>query len=321
MIWITEEQVLANLPMGEAVGLVRQGLAALGRGEAQNLPRRRLFLPGGAVLHQMAGAWGAYFGTKVYSTHPRHGAHFHFLLYDAATGLPLALFDANHLGQIRTGATTGVAVDLLAPPGAATLGLIGSGFQAWTQLEAVAAVRRLGEVRVWSRSAERCAAFAGRAAQALGLNAVAVSSAEAAARGADIVVTATSAKDPVIEAAWVAADALVCAVGSNNPARRELPAALLERAVLVAADSLEQCAIEAGDLLLARPREDWSGWPLRELPVLLAGTFTPPAGVKIFKSTGLAVEDVVVAAAVYEKLRPAGGATTTPAGHTPPDHP
>ena len=115
MIQFTEDDVVRLLPMTAAIESLRKAFTAYGNGEAQNQPRRRLILPTGAVLHSMAAAFGGYFGTKVYSTHPKHGAHFTFLLYDADTRGRLAQFEANHLGQIRTGAASGLAADLLAP--------------------------------------------------------------------------------------------------------------------------------------------------------------------------------------------------------------
>ena len=114
MLFINEQQVRENLPMSEAVRLMREVFTALRTGDAQNQPRRRMFLPTGTVLHSMAGAWGKYLGTKVYAANPRHGAaYFFFLLFDAETARPLAQFDANHLGQIRTGAASGYATELL----------------------------------------------------------------------------------------------------------------------------------------------------------------------------------------------------------------
>src|SRR5919112_437974 len=117
----TEEEVRQLLPMPECIEALRSAFDAYAHGKAQNQPRRRLRLDTGSVLHALAGAYGGYFGTKVYSTNPRHGATFFFLLFDADTGRPLAEFEANHLGQIRTGAATGLAVDVLAPTEAATL--------------------------------------------------------------------------------------------------------------------------------------------------------------------------------------------------------
>ena len=292
MLQITEEQVRKLLPMREAVRLMRETFAALRTGAALSQPRRRLVLPNGSTLHSMAGAWGKYFGTKFYSTHPKHGAHFFFFLFDAETGTPLAQFEANMLGQIRTGAASGYATDVLAAPKASTLAVIGSGFQAHAQVEAIREVRKLADIRVWSRSEARRSEFAKQ------MGARATKTAEEAVRGADIVVTATFSKEPVIEAAWVAAGAHVNAMGSNRADRRELPSDLIARADLIAVDSIEQCKIESGDLLLAPV--DWNDRRVVEL----AHVDGRPAGapITIFKSVGLGVEDVAAGAWVYEQL-------------------
>src|ERR1051325_6565797 len=160
MLSITEQQVRDVLTTRDAVRLMRETLAALRDKFAINQPRRRLILPTGSVLHSMAGAYGKYFGTKVYATHAKHGAHFFLLLFDAETARPLAQFEANYLGQIRTGAATGYATDLLALPDASTLAVMGSGFQARSQLDAIREVRRLTDVRVWSRNPEKRERFA-----------------------------------------------------------------------------------------------------------------------------------------------------------------
>ncbi|MBI1895970.1 MAG: ornithine cyclodeaminase family protein [Acidobacteria bacterium] len=292
-----EDEVRGLLPMRECIEALRAAFKAFAEGEAQNQPRRRLFLPSGAVLHAMAGACGPYFGTKVYSTHPRHGAAFTVILYSADTGKPLAQFEANYLGQIRTGAATGLACDLLAPPAASTAGLIGSGFQARSQLEAVLAVRKLKAVTVWSRSAEHRAEFAREASGRFQIDVRATASPEEAARGCDIVVTATSAKDPVLEAAWIQSGALVCAMGSNHPRRRELPADLVRTAARIVADDPAQARLEAGDLLLAL---DQAGWTRVE-PLAGVTPNTRVPGITIFKSVGLGLEDVAAAALVWEK--------------------
>ena len=295
MIFVTEEQVRELLPMREAVPRMRETFAALRTGIALNQPRRRLTLPTGSVLHSLAGAFGKYFGTKIYSTHPKHGANFFLLLFDAETARPLAQMEANYLGQIRTGAVSGYATDLLAghaPDGASTLAIIGAGFQAQSQLEAIREVRKLRDVRVWSRSESKRSAFAKE-------NEIrAAASAEEAVKGAEIVVTATSSKDPVIESEWILAGTHINAMGSNQARRRELPSGLIERANLIAVDSIEQSKIESGDLLLAPV--DWSDPRIVEL----AQVERRPAGepITIFKSNGLGVEDVAAAALVYEKL-------------------
>lgn len=278
--------------MREAVRLMREAFTALRAGAAINQARRRLVLPTGSVLHSLAGAWGNYFGTKVYATHPKHGAHFYFLLFDGATAKPLARFEANWLGQIRTGAASGYATDVLARPNASTLAVIGTGFQARSQIDAIREVRRLTTVRVWSRNEEKRDRFAHEA------GATAVATAEEAVRGADIVVTATFAKDPVLDASWVESGAHVNAVGSNNASRRELPSELIARADLIAVDSIEQAKVESGDLLLAPA--SWTDPRIVELAQVERRPDGDP--LTIFKSNGLGVEDVAAAAFVYEQL-------------------
>src|SRR5712692_112993 len=183
MFYFSEADVRELLPMGDAIAAMRRTFEALAQGRAQNHPRRRLILETGSVLHSMAGAFGNYFGTKFYSTNPKYGAHFYFVLYDAKSARPLAWMEANYLGQIRTGAASGYATDLLAHPEAETVGIIGSGFQARTQLDAMRAVRPVKTVLVWSRSEEKRRQFAEEC------SATAVDSAEEAVRGAQIVVT------------------------------------------------------------------------------------------------------------------------------------
>lgn len=292
MLYLSEADVQELLPMREAVDVMRRTFEALAQGRAQNQPRRRLILETGSVLHSMAGAFGNYFGTKFYSTNPRYGAHFYFMLYDAKTAQPLALMEANHLGQIRTGAASGYATDLLANPRAETLGIIGSGFQARTQLDAIRAVRPIKAVYVWSRSEEKRRRFAEET------SVTAVDSAEKAAN-AQIVVTATNSKDPVLESIWIQPGTMISAMGSNVATRRELPADLIQRANLIAADSIEQAKIEAGDLLLA---DHWS----KVVELKDVKRDYDPTHITIFKSLGLGVEDVAAGAFLYER------ALTTP---------
>jgi ornithine cyclodeaminase len=291
----SEADVRRLLPMQDCIEAMRQAFKAYADGKAKNQPRRRLMLESGAVLHQMAGAYGSYFGTKIYSTHPRHGAWFTFLLFDSQTGHPLAQMEANWLGRIRTGAVTGLAASLLTPHRPLHVGVIGSGFQALGQLEALAAVRKLGSVRVWSRRPENRIAFAEQARDLVGVAVEEASSGDGAASGVDALVTATYAKEPVINAGAVRPGTVVFAVGSNNPTRRELPAELV-RSALVVVDDAEACRIEAGDLLLALDDDGWKR--IVELKHLQPAVVEQPV---IFKSVGLGFEDVAAAALVYER--------------------
>lgn len=313
MLYLREEEVRTLLPMRDALQCVRQAFIELAGGAAANQPRRRLFLPTGSVLHQMSAWWRDYYGTKIYATNVKRGAmSFHVLLYDAATAAPLAFIEANYLGQIRTGAATGVATGLLALAGAETAAFIGSGFQAWTQLEAILAARpEVRKVRIFSRKQEKRELFAQEASEAFGITVEPVSTAEAAVRGAEIVTTATYAKEPVFENAWLMDGAHVNAAGANQKDRREIPAETVRGASLIAVDSLEQARIEAGDLHLAVPEPEWPSLPLHEIGELLKNKeFHRPVGVTMFESLGLAAQDIAAAAIVYERAKTEGAGTT-----------
>jgi alanine dehydrogenase len=305
MRYFTESDVRELLPMTEAIGLMQTVFERLARGEAINQQRRRLILPTGSVLHYMAASDGSYFGAKIYSAHARHGAHFLFLLYRAEDAEPLALLEANHLGQIRTGAVSGLATRYMARPDADTLGIIGTGYQAQSQLAAMLAVKSFRWIKAWSRDAGKRAAFASECSTAHGVQVEALETAEGAVRGAAIVVTATNAKDPVLSSDWIGPGTHINAMGSNQARRRELPADLIHRADRIAVDSIEQARMESGDLLLALDENGWNDPKLMELKDVVvtgaAGVKRRPADITIFKSNGLAVEDVICAAYVYER--------------------
>jgi ornithine cyclodeaminase/alanine dehydrogenase-like protein (mu-crystallin family) len=294
MVRITEADVERLLPMRACIDQMRLAFEAIREGKTLNQPRRRLILPTGSVLHQMAGAWGEYFGTKIYSSNLRHGGlhEMYVLLYDAETGKPLAFLEALNLSLIRTGAASGYAAELLARPDAEVIAIIGSGAQARTQVRAIRAARPIREVRVWSRNPDNVQKFAEE------LDCVPCGSAEQAVRGADIVVTATTAKDAVIAADWIAPGTFIAAMGSNIANRRELPGNLVKEAGLIAVDDMEQARIEAGDLLLAYGgTQHWKN--VEELQNVAPGY--DPERITIFESLGIAVEDVAAAAYVYEK--------------------
>ena len=304
-LYLTEQNVLDILSMPKAIELVDYAFHQLAAGTAINHPRRRVILPTGSVLHYMAAGMPGYFGIKVYSTNPKSGAHFEVLLYRSEDGMPLATIEANHLGQIRTGAASGVATKYLSRKDSSVAAIIGSGFQAQTQLEALAAVRNLREVRVWSRSPEKRAAFADRCVKKLNLNVGAVETARQCVEGADIVTTATSSRQPVIECVWISTGTHVNGSGSNWADRRELPADLIfGRAAIVAVDSVEEARMESGDLLIPMHESGHDIFPGVELAEVVAGVRPGRLNddqVTVFKSNGLAVEDIAVAGYLYEE--------------------
>lgn len=289
VLYLTEADVLQALTMPVAIERLRAAFADWRAGLAGNQVRRRMLLPSGCLLHSMAGWHGKYFATKVYSTHPKYGAWFFVHLFDAETGRPLAILEANHLGQIRTGAASGLATDLLANPDARTVAILGSGFQARSQVEAIRTVRpSVQNVLVWSRSEERRTRFATE------VGGIACPTAELAVRNAEIVCTATYSRQPILDVAWLAPGTHINAIGSNHPDRREIPGELVHRADMIVADSIEACAVEAGDLILADV--DWN----QVVELRFVERSWRPQAITLFKSVGLGLEDSVAAAYVYE---------------------
>ena len=298
---IREREVRALLPMAEAVRLVREALSSQRSMGGRNLARRRLDLDHG-VLNVMAASVPSAKadGLKAYTV-TRTGARFLVALWDRDSGRLVALVEADWLGRIRTGAASGVATDALADAGASVLAVIGAGNQARTQIEAIASVRDILEVRVFSRSPDRRSQFAADVQQELGLPVRSVASAQQAATGADIIVTITSAAEPVLDGEWLRNRCHVNAAGSNHAKRRELATNVLERATLIAVDSMEQAHIEAGDLLIPVDEGSLSWERVVELGDVLNEPNHASRGITVFKSLGVAVEDVAVARYVYDR--------------------
>ena len=294
------------LPMRDAIAAVEAVFREIGEGGAENAPRQRVRVPG-RMLHTMSGSSAAlgFLGLKTYVT-GRDGMRFVVLLFDAATGGLAAIMEADALGQIRTGAATGVAADYLAPAEAAAVGIVGCGYQAETQLEALAAVRPLSRIEVFCRSRERRDGFATRMAERLGIEVRAAASAEEAVRGKPIVVAVTNAAEPVIRGEWLAPGAFVAAAGGNSLRRRELDLAAVRHATRVVVDDREQARIECGDLapLVAAGKLAWEDVEtLGE--VVAAGKKGPSGEAALFESQGVAAEDIAAAAVVFRRAREA----------------
>ena len=315
-LYLTEDDVARLLTMDDCLLAVETAFGDLAAGRAVNRPRSRAALPT-AMLHALPAASStlARMSAKVYAT-TRGGARFIVLLFDAATSGVLAIIEADRLGQMRTGAASGVATRHLSRPEAAVLGILGTGWQAQSQVAAIARVRRLRAARAFGRDRLRLAAFCSAASVETGLDVVPAADAESAVRGADIVVTATSAATPVLSGRWLEPGVHVNAVGSNRAERREIDAEAVARAGLIVCDSIEQARLEAGDLLLAA--SPGSPAPLDravELAAVVAGRH-PGRGaandVTLFKSLGLGVEDLAAASIVYDRAVAAGAGRTVP---------
>src|SRR5205085_10547106 len=239
-------------------------------GLVTNQPRRRLRPPGGLLHCMEAMDLGlGRMGLKVYTSF-RPKTRFMVLLYDSANGDMLAMIEADRLGQMRTGAASGVATKYLARTSADVLGVYGSGWQAESQVLAVCAVQPVRQVRVYSRNAEKRAAFARRMQALLRCEVVPVEQAEEAARGCSIIVTATTSREPVLKSEWVEPGTHINAAGSNFLSKAEIDVETVRRAAVVAVDSLEQSRLEAGDLLPAIDRGVISWESVTELGRIIA---------------------------------------------------
>ena len=203
---LSEAEVKSILTMPLAQEAVESAFQRLADGIAVVHPRQRLHLPGKSYLHYMAAGDGVsgYMGLKIY-TSSREGLRFLVPLFDAQSGDLVALLEADYLGQMRTGAASGVATKLMARADARVAGIIGTGLQARTQLEAIAQVRKLEKVRAYGRDQKRREQFAQEMTARLGVPVTAVSSGEEAVRDADIVITSTTATNPVVEGRWLKA--------------------------------------------------------------------------------------------------------------------
>jgi alanine dehydrogenase len=301
---VKEAEVRALLTMPMALEAVEESLRQQGNGELSLHPRRRLKLPDNALLHYMAAGdpVHGFIGMKLY-TSVRGVVRFVVPLFRSATGEMAALIEADGLGQIRTGAATGIATKNLANMNARTAGIIGTGYQARTQLEAVAAVRRLERVRAFGRDSERRAQFCREMSARIGVEVEPVDAGEKAIRGADIVVTATSAMKIVLEGAWLSPGVHVNAIGANWAHKRELDDAAVARADVIVVDSIEQAKMEAGDLILSFASDAGRWDSVRELGGIVAGKIPGRAGanqITLFKSNGIATWDLAVAVKVYE---------------------
>lgn len=308
-LFLREEDIAGLLPMADALTAVENVFRRHGRGEAINVPRSRVRMPAGFLHVMSAGVPGLnVMGLKTYTT-TRGGARFLVLLYDATGGGLLAIMEADRLGQIRTGAASGVATKYMARQDARTAGVIGAGWQARSQLAAVCGVRPVKRVNVYSRNEERRRKYCGEMTGELGVEVVPADSPEDAVRNADIVITITSARDPVLLGEWLTPGTHINAAGSNALVRSELDHAAVQRAALIAVDSKDQAKIECGDLLgpVERGLIHWD--QVRELGDVVAGHIPgrrSDADITLFESQGLAIEDIAVAAAVYERARQEG---------------
>jgi len=308
-ILLRESDVNKLATMGMALEAVEEAFRLQAENKADNAPRRRSKLARG-LLHVMSASLPTLglAGLKSY-TSVEGKTTFHVLLYGGDDGRLLALIEANLLGQLRTGAATGIATKYMARANAAKVGIFGTGFQARSQLAAVCAVRPIQAITAYGRDQERREEFCRDMGATLGISVTPGTSPEQAAREMDIVITATNSKEPVFNGAWLAAGTHVNAAGSNSLSRRELDAETVRRAACVVVDSIEQSQLEAGDLAGAVEAGAFYWEDARELGSVVTGEFPgreDDSEITIFKSNGIALEDVAFAGRIYQAAVKAG---------------
>ncbi|MGQ9902715.1 MAG: ornithine cyclodeaminase family protein [Fimbriimonadales bacterium] len=303
---IREAQVREVLTMPRAIDALEAAFRDWAHGRATNQPRQRVHTPQG-TLHLMGAAWHSkgYIGYKAYFSFPT-GTRFHVVLASAHTGELLALIEADWLGRVRTGAASGLATKYLAREDATVAAILGAGEQAQTQLEAVCAVRPIQQAFVFSRTPETRAAFAERMRASLGIPVQPAESVEQAVADADVICTITTARDPILQGALLKPGMHLNAAGANSLARRELDTFAVGRCEHIFVDDLTQARTEAAELIVPIELRKLSWERIRPLAHMVGGLLPPrqsPEEITLFKSLGIALEDVAAAAVVYEALR------------------
>jgi alanine dehydrogenase len=310
---VSQDDVPDLLPMDECIDAMGEALSALTRGDAVMPLRSVLSLPddrGSLVTMPTLFPAAGVLGLKVITAFPgnqdtefdsHQGA---VMLFEAEHGRLMVIADATAITAIRTAAVSGLATGLLAREDAGDLAIIGTGTQAGTHLEAMRTVRELERVRVWSRNAARVRAFAARETQRHGLEVEAVGSAQEAVDGADLICTCTSASEPVVLGSWVSPGTHINAVGSSVPTDRELDTDLVARSRFYV-DRRESAGSEAGDFLIPKGEgaigDDHIVAELGEVVLGKALARSSSEEITVFKSLGLAVEDLASVQLIYGK--------------------
>jgi len=313
VLMVNQAEVARLLPMGECIAAMEETLKTLARGEALLPLRQVIMLPGNlgalAAMPAYAETLKA-IGVKVITVFPgnrgtaydsHQGA---VLLFEAGHGSLKAIVDASEVTAIRTAAVSGVATRLLARPDAADLAILGSGVQARTHLEAMLIVRPLKRIRVWSPTPDHAKAFAERESKRHGVEIEAMGSARGTVKDADIICTVTSSREPVLKGDWLAAGAHINAVGASVKAARELDTAAVKKACLFV-DRRESALNEAGDFLTPKAErvigDDHIRGEIGEVLLDRVPGRTSPEEITLFKSLGLAVEDLAAVHLIYQK--------------------
>jgi ornithine cyclodeaminase/alanine dehydrogenase-like protein (mu-crystallin family) len=309
VLHLTEDEVMNLLTMDMAIEAVEVGLRKMALEEAFNVPRSRCQTDH-TMLHVLPAAAKTLgvIGYKAYVT-SRSATRFHVTIYDGKTGEMLSIMQADYLGQVRTGAASAVATKHLARKEASTVGIFGSGKQARTQLLGVSRVRNLTRAVVYSPNEDRRTSFAKELSTECGFEVVPAKTPEEAARGLDVICTATKSREPVLFGAWLSPGQHINAAGSNFLGKAEIDVEVVKRSNVVIIDNKDQGRLEAGDLVAALDQGVLEWTDITELGRVVAMRSAgrqSAEDITLFKSLGIGLEDIAVAIRVYHKAKEAG---------------
>ena len=308
MLFLKETRVETIIPMPQAIEAVEEALAETSRGNAVVLPRRRIHHTNRMLFGVLPGSFKGAMGAYLQTDRDRTIHHETVILYSVETGEPLILFQDCSINELRTGAAGGVGAKHLASPDARRVAVIGSEKHAFTQLQAVCAVRPIDTVRVFSPTPAHRIRFAGRARTDLDLDATAADSAEAALEGSDIVITATNAQSPVFEGRSLRPGMHVTSIanGDKTRVREEIDRDAMSRAARVCVTSKAPCSTNESDVFRA-VRDGALTWDgVCELGDVILGNApgrTAPDEITLFKLQGLGIMDLAVGLRAYEALK------------------
>ncbi len=307
-IFLRESDVEKLATMDVAIEAIEQAFKLQGEQNVDNAPRRRC-RTGQGLLHVMSASLPTlgYAGLKSYTTVA--GAYRFTVLLYTGDGQLAAVIEANKLGQLRTGAASAIATKYMARPESARLGILGTGFQARAQIQAICSVRSINSIAAYSRDPEKRAKFCSEMTELVGISVQPAATPEAAAREMDIVVTATDSKEPVLKGEWLSKGAHINAIGANFISKQEVDVETVRRCACVVVDSCEQAMLESGDLAGAAKEDAFYWEDARELGLVVVGDFPgreDESEITLFESQGIALEDVALAARIYEQAMKAG---------------
>jgi len=308
-LFLNDVDVKALMSMSDCVGVMEDAFNQAGDGKVWNRPRSRIRMPRG--FHHLMAAYLAdseVFGLKTYTSF-RSGTRFTTMLYDSNNGDLLAMVQGPRIGQLRTGAVTGVGTKHMSRANSSTVGIIGAGFQSRGQIEGVCAVRDIASAKIFDVSEENAQKMADEMGDSLGVQTSVAGSAEEAVTDVDIIITMTTARTPVLLGDWLKEGQHINAAGSNHWIRQEVDDNVIRKADRIVADSIEDAKIESGDLLfpIERGRVMWSA--IRELSDVVCGHIKGRESdqeITLFESQGVAITDVAAANFVYRKAIDAG---------------